>query len=57
LPVHGLPFNLVLAFLISGVLSIALAYLMDYLDPSFHSPSQAAEVLGMPVIAINKRSA
>jgi uncharacterized protein involved in exopolysaccharide biosynthesis len=57
LPVHGVFFNLAIAMLASAFLSIALAYLKDFLDPSFHSPNQVAEVLGMPVIAINKRSA
>jgi polysaccharide biosynthesis transport protein len=58
LPVHGPLYNVALAFIISLVLSIAITYGVDYIDPSFHSPSQVVETLGIPVVvAINRRSA
>ena len=57
LPVHGVLFYMAMAFAMAVVLSVGLGYLMDFLDPSFHSPGQAAELLGVPVIAINRRTA
>jgi polysaccharide biosynthesis transport protein len=58
LPVHGPPYMVALAFIIALVLSIAITYGVDYIDPSFHSPGQVGETLGIPVVvAINRRSA
>ncbi|HEX3472630.1 MAG TPA: Wzz/FepE/Etk N-terminal domain-containing protein [Silvibacterium sp.] len=58
LPVHSPLYMVALAFIISLVLSIAITYSVDYIDPSFHSPSQVEETLGIPVVvAINRRSA
>jgi capsular polysaccharide biosynthesis protein len=40
------------------VLSVGAAYASDYLDPSFRTPAQVVEILGIPVIAaIPKRAA
>jgi uncharacterized protein involved in exopolysaccharide biosynthesis len=58
LPVHGTLFGIAIAFALALVLSIALAYGLDFLDPSFHSPAQVADTLGIPtVVVINRRSA
>ncbi|HEX3660341.1 MAG TPA: Wzz/FepE/Etk N-terminal domain-containing protein [Acidobacteriaceae bacterium] len=58
LPVHGPLFGIAIAFALALVLSITLAYGLDFLDPSFHSPTQVADTLGIPtVVVINRRSA
>jgi len=58
LPVHGPMFSVALAFIASFVLSIAITYAVDFLDPSFHSPGQVRETLGIPVVvAIDRRPA
>jgi capsular polysaccharide biosynthesis protein len=58
LPAHGLLFVIAAAFVLTAVLSIAIAYAADYLDSSFHTPAQVADTLGIPVvIAMPKRTA
>jgi uncharacterized protein involved in exopolysaccharide biosynthesis len=58
LPAHGLPLILACAFGITVILSLAAAYTVNYLDPSFHSPAQVVDILGIPlVVAVNKRAA
>jgi uncharacterized protein involved in exopolysaccharide biosynthesis len=58
LPVHGPLYAVALAFGIAMLLSLVIAYSVDYLDPSFHSTGQVADTLGIPVVvAINRRSA
>lgn len=58
LPVHGPLFGIAIAFAIALVLSIALAYGLDFVDPSFRSPAQVADTLGIPtVVVMNRRSA
>jgi len=48
----------VLALIISLVLSIVITYAVDYFDPSFHSPDQVREALGIPVVvSIDTRTA
>jgi capsular polysaccharide biosynthesis protein len=50
---------IILVGLVSAiVLSIGLAYAIDYFDPSFHTPEQVMEDLGVPfVVAIPRRRA
>lgn len=58
LPVHGPLFSVALAFVMALVLSIAITYGADYIDPSFHSPGQVRDTLGIPVVvSIDRRSA
>jgi polysaccharide biosynthesis transport protein len=58
LPVHGPLFNLAIAFGVALLLGLALAYGLDYLDPSFHSPQQVRDTLGIPtVVVMHRRSA
>ena len=58
LPVHGPLFLVALAGVASFVLSLAIAYCADFLDPSFHSPRHVEETLGIPVVvSIDRRSA
>ncbi|MBV8673079.1 MAG: hypothetical protein JOZ33_06570, partial [Acidobacteriaceae bacterium] len=58
LPVHGPIYAVALAFVIALVLSVAITYSADYMDPSFHSPSQVRDTLGIPVVvSIGRRSA
>jgi capsular polysaccharide biosynthesis protein len=58
LPVHGPLYLVVLALIISLVLSIVITYAVDYFDPSFHSPDQVREALGIPVVvSIDTRTA
>lgn len=58
LPVHGPLYLVVLALIISLVLSIVITYAVDYFDPSFHSPDQVREALGIPVVvSIDRRTA
>lgn len=57
LPIHGPLYYLALAFIASIALSLALVYALDYLNPSFHSPNQIVEDLGIPVVvSINRRA-
>jgi succinoglycan biosynthesis transport protein ExoP len=58
LPVHGTAYVLLLAIGLAASLSLAGAYVVDYLDPSFHTPAQVAQVLKIPVVvSVPKRSA
>ena len=58
LPVHGPLFIFLLAFGIAAIVSLATTFIIDYFDPSFHTPAQVADVLGIPVVvAMPKRTA
>jgi uncharacterized protein involved in exopolysaccharide biosynthesis len=58
LPTHGFAFLLVLAVFFATVLAIAVAYLVEYFDSSFHTPAQVVDMLGIPiVVAVPKKSA
>jgi uncharacterized protein involved in exopolysaccharide biosynthesis len=58
LPVFGLPMIVLMGLVSATVFSLGAAYATDYLDPSFHTPAQVIEILGIPVIAaIPKRPA
>jgi uncharacterized protein involved in exopolysaccharide biosynthesis len=57
LPEHSPAYILLLAFGLAASLSLATAYTVDYLDPSFHTPAQVIDVLRIPVvIALPKRT-
>jgi uncharacterized protein involved in exopolysaccharide biosynthesis len=58
LPVHGRLFILLLAFGVAGMISLAATFIIDYFDPSFHTPAQVVDILGIPVVvAMPKRTA
>jgi uncharacterized protein involved in exopolysaccharide biosynthesis len=58
LPADSWPFVIAVAFVLAAVLSIVIAYAVDYLDSSFHTPAQVADTLGIPVVvAMPKRTA
>jgi succinoglycan biosynthesis transport protein ExoP len=58
LPLYSIPIMVLVAFGASIVLSIGLAYTVDYFDPSFHTPAQVIDMLGIPVvIAVSKKTA
>jgi uncharacterized protein involved in exopolysaccharide biosynthesis len=47
-----------LALGLAIVLGIAMAYIVEYFDSSFHTPAQVVDILGIPVVvAMAKRSA
>ena len=50
LPVLSWPMVILTALVLAIVLSIGLAYAVDYFDPSFHTPEQLVEDLGIPVV-------
>ena len=57
LPVYSLSMFLMAGFACSLLLSVVTAYAVDYFDPSFHTPSQVAEVLEVPIVVpIQKRA-
>jgi len=58
LPAHGPIYILLVALGIAAMFSLPTAYFIDYFDPSFHTPAQVVDVLGIPVvIAVPKRTA
>jgi uncharacterized protein involved in exopolysaccharide biosynthesis len=58
LPVLSFPMMVLIAFAAATVLGIGAAYTMDYLDPSFQTPGQMVEMLGIPVVvAMAKKTA
>ena len=58
LPTHGPVFILVVAFALAVLISIPAAYLIDYFDPSFQTPAQVVDTLGVPfVMSVPKRTA
>jgi uncharacterized protein involved in exopolysaccharide biosynthesis len=58
LPVHGPAFIFLFAFAIAAMVGLPTAYFIDYFDPSFHTPAQVVDILGIPVVlAIPKRTA
>lgn len=47
-----------LALGLATVLAIALAYAVDYFDPSFHTPAEVIDILGIPLVeTMPKRTA
>jgi len=58
LPVFSWPLIVVFAFAAATVFGVGTAYAMDFLDPSFQTPGQMAEMLGIPVVvAMAKKTA
>jgi uncharacterized protein involved in exopolysaccharide biosynthesis len=58
LPAHGFLIVLLVALAFATALAIAMAYIVDYLDPSFHTPAQVIDILGISVvIAMPKKTA
>jgi uncharacterized protein involved in exopolysaccharide biosynthesis len=51
LPVFSWPTIVLVGFCSATALGIGAAYAADYLDPSFHTPAQVIEILGIPVVA------
>jgi uncharacterized protein involved in exopolysaccharide biosynthesis len=48
----------VLTLLLGGVFSLSTAFVLNFVDPSFHTPAQVADVLKIPVvIAVPRRIA
>jgi uncharacterized protein involved in exopolysaccharide biosynthesis len=41
---------------LAGILSVGLAFIKDYVDPSFRTPSEVRAYLGLPVLASMPRS-
>ena len=57
LPVYSLATLLLIAVAGSSIFSVVTTYIVDYLDPSFHTPAQVIEFLDIPVVvAIPKRA-
>lgn len=50
LPSHHFPFYLAVGLLLALLLAIAMGYISDYFDSSFHTPKQVADVLGIHVV-------
>ena len=58
LPDHGFSTVVLFAFLFGLVLSLAVAYGVEYFDSSFHTPAQVVDMLGIPVVvAVPKKTA
>lgn len=58
LPVSSWPIILLEAFSLAVVLGIGAAYAFDYFDPSFHTPAQVIDILGVPVVVtVSRKSA
>lgn len=58
LPTHGFLFFVFSGLAMATLLAISAAYLADYFDPSFHTPAQVMEMLGIPVVvAVSKKIA
>ena len=52
LPVFSWPMIVFIAFCSATVLGIGIAYAADYFDPSFRTPAQLTEGLGIPVVVV-----
>jgi uncharacterized protein involved in exopolysaccharide biosynthesis len=58
LPVHSPVFVLLVALALAALVSFPMTFILDYLDPSFHTPAQVIDTLGVPVVvAVPKRTA
>jgi len=51
LPAHSPLLVMMIGFVLATVTSIGAGVLAEYLDPSFRTPTEVAESLGMPVLA------
>ncbi len=50
LPNYGWPLIVALAIVAAAMISLFISYTVDYFDPSFRSPSEVADTLGIPVV-------
>jgi uncharacterized protein involved in exopolysaccharide biosynthesis len=58
LPVISWPLTVLIGIGSAMVISIGTAYAVEYLDPSFHTPAQVIDMMGIPVvIAVSKKTA
>jgi uncharacterized protein involved in exopolysaccharide biosynthesis len=58
LPVLSWPLLLLIALGSATVVSLCSVYAMDYMDPSFHTPAQVVDMLGIPVVVtVSKKTA
>ena len=57
LPTHSTLFTLLLGGLLATGLSLASAYVADYIDPSFRTPQELYNTLDVPVLAAVPREA
>ncbi len=58
LPTHGFPIVVVFALGFATLLAVAMAYLVEYFDSSFHTPTQVIDMLGIPiVVAVPRKTA
>jgi uncharacterized protein involved in exopolysaccharide biosynthesis len=58
LPMHSPAFALLISLALAALVSFPFTYIIDYFDPSFHTPAQVADMLGVPiVVAVPKRTA
>ncbi len=58
LPTYGFLLVIQIALGLATVLSLAMAYAVEYFDSSFHTPAQVVDILGIPVVvAMPKRTA
>jgi uncharacterized protein involved in exopolysaccharide biosynthesis len=58
LPVLSWPMIILIGLSSATVLSIGSAYAVDYVDPSFHTPAQVIDILGIPrVVAMSRKAA
>jgi hypothetical protein len=57
LPEHNPALTIVIAIVLGLLIALSLTYLVDSLDPCFHSPAQVIRTLRIPlVVAIPKRT-
>jgi uncharacterized protein involved in exopolysaccharide biosynthesis len=48
--------NLILGFALAFLASLGLAFIVDYMDPSFRTPDEVEGYLGLPVLAATPRA-
>jgi uncharacterized protein involved in exopolysaccharide biosynthesis len=55
---HSFPLTILVALVSAMLLSITVAYIVEYFDSSFHTPGQVIDMLGIPVVvAVPKKTA
>ncbi|HWO35788.1 MAG TPA: hypothetical protein VNO32_43905, partial [Candidatus Acidoferrum sp.] len=57
LPAYNPVIVLLVGIIFAGFASVAAVFTAEYLDPSFRTPGQVNEVLGIPVLAWFPRQA
>jgi uncharacterized protein involved in exopolysaccharide biosynthesis len=58
LPLYSWPMIMIAVFGLALVASIIAAYVVDYTDPSFQTPAQVIDILGIPVVvSVSKKTA